>query len=334
MPETGPVRPGDELDWSALESHLRDAVDLPDDPMSVRQFGGGRANLTYLVSFGDCRLVVRRPPRGKLAPGAHDMEREHRVLSRLGDRYVRAPRALHFSADESIIGAPFVVVEHREGVVIRDAVPASMALHHDVERRVDLALIDAAADLHAVDAASVGLEHLGRPDGFGRRQVDGWRERWRRASAGEEHQVMEDVAERLAATMPEAPQVAIVHNDLKLDNCQFDASDPDVVTSVFDWDMATLGDPLFDLGLLLVAMSSSPAWVLDTDDAVARYAARSGIDVGRIDWYVAFATWRTAVVLQQLYNRYLAGDSADDRYAAFGQSIPLYADRALELVRR
>jgi aminoglycoside phosphotransferase (APT) family kinase protein len=261
------------------------------------------------------------------------MHREFRVLSRLGDGYPRAPRALHFSDDESIIGTPFVVVEHRDGVVIRDAIPEPMTQLHDVERRVDLALIDAAADLHVVDAVAFGLSDLGRPDGFGRRQVDGWSERWRRASAGEDVEVMDKVAERLASTLPEPPRVAIVHNDLKLDNCQFALDDPDTVTSVFDWDMATLGDPLFDLGLLLVSMSSSPVWVLADADAIKRYSARSGIDVDRIDWYVAFATWRTAVVLQQLYNRYLAGDSVDERYATFGASIRTYAELALELVK-
>jgi aminoglycoside phosphotransferase (APT) family kinase protein len=332
MPEDIAVRAGDELDWPALERHLRQALELPAEPMMVRQFGGGSANLTYLVSFGDHRLVLRRPPRGQIAPGAHDMHREFRVLSRLGDGYPRAPRALHFSDDESIVGAPFVVVEYRDGVVIRDAIPETMAHQRDVERRLDLALIDAAADLHVVDADEIGLGDLGRPDGFGRRQVDGWRERWRRASPGEGSELMDEVAERLSAGLPEAPRVGIVHNDLKLDNCQFAPTDPDTVTSVFDWDMATLGDPLFDLGLLMVSMSSSRVWVLDAAEAVERYSTRSGIDVEHIDWYVAFATWRTAVVLQQLHNRYLAGDSADARFATFGVSIPVYAARALELV--
>jgi aminoglycoside phosphotransferase (APT) family kinase protein len=328
------VRAGDELAWPALERHLRDVLDVPPAPMNVRQFGGGRANLTYLVAFGESQLVVRRPPRGKLAPGAHDMEREFRVLSALGDAYARAPRALHYSADESILGAPFVVIEHRDGVVVRDSVPESMAHHADVERRIDVALVHAAADLHAVDAASVGLGELGRAEGFGRRQVDGWLGRWRRASGGDGGEVMDHVAERLSATLPEPTRAAIVHNDLKLDNCQFAPQDPDTVTSVFDWDMATLGDPLFDLGLLLVSMETSPAWVLSTSEAVDHYATRSGIDVRRIDWYLAFATWRTAIVLQQLYNRYLSGDTADERYATFGASITAYADRARELVEQ
>jgi aminoglycoside phosphotransferase (APT) family kinase protein len=325
------VRAGDELDGVSLEHHLRGVLDVPDAPMRVRQFTGGAANLTYLASFGDTRVVVRRPPRGTIAPGAHDMAREHRVLARLNDAYPRAPRALHFTDDESIIGAPFVVVEYRDGVVLRDDLPSSMTHHHDVQRRVDVALIDAVADLHAVDPAAVGLAGLGRPDGYARRQVEGWHDRWRRATPDTDHGAMDEVAARLTATLPEPSRVAIVHNDLKLDNCQFQSDDPDVVTSVFDWDMATLGDPLFDLGMVLTSMARSPLWVLDTDEAAQRYADRSGIDVSRLDWYLAFATWRTAVVIQQLYRRFLAGDAADQRLASLGDAIDTCVQRALDL---
>ncbi len=315
-----------------LEGHLRLYLDVPAAPMSVRQFAAGSANLTYLLTFGEVHVVLRRPPRGALAPGAHDMAREFRVLSLLGDVYGRAPRALYFSADTAIIGAPFVVAEYRTGLVIGESVPASMAHYPDIERRIDLALIDAAADLHAVDVDATGLGKIGRPAGFGQRQVEGWRDRWRRAAPVEGSELMDQVGDRLAKTLPLPARAAGVHNDLKLDNCQFQVTDPDTVSTVFDWDMATLGNPLFDLGLMLVSMSSSPVWVLSNDEAIARYSERSGIDVTCMDWYMAFATWRTAVVLQQLYNRYLAGDSADERFARFGAAIPAYAERASELI--
>ena len=329
----GAVRPEDEQDWAALEAHLRAVLDVPADPMSVEQFSAGRANLTYRVGFGQVRLVVRRPPRGTLAPGAHDMVREHRVLSRLHDGYRRAPRALHLCEDTSVLGAPFVVIEHRDGVVLRDAVPREMAHHDEVERRVDLALLDAAAELHAVDPAAVGLADLGRSEGFGRRQVDGWRERWRRVAPDDAHPLVDEVAQRLSDTLPTPTRPAIVHNDLKLDNCQYSPDDPDTVTSVFDWDMATVGDPLFDLGLLLAAMSASPLWVVSDDEATMRYAATCGIDVDGIDWYRAFAWWRMAVVLQQLHDRHRRGDSADERHARFGAAVPEVAERAWELIR-
>jgi aminoglycoside phosphotransferase (APT) family kinase protein len=325
------VREGDELDWATLERHLRGVLDLPDTPMQVRQFTGGAANLTYLASFGDMRVVVRRPPRGTIAPGAHDMAREHRVLSRLADAYPRAPRALHFTDDSSIIGAPFVVVEYRDGIVLRHELPESMAHQNDVCRRVDVALIDAVADLHAVDPAVVGLEDLGRPEGYADRQVDGWHDRWRRVAPDDDAGSMDEVARRLTATMPAPQRVAVVHNDLKLDNCQFQADDPDFVTSVFDWDMATLGDPLFDLGLVLNSMAGNPLWAIETSDAAQRYAVRSGLDVSQLEWYLAFAAWRTAVVIQQLYRGFLAGDAADERLASLGDAIDSCVQRALDL---
>jgi aminoglycoside phosphotransferase (APT) family kinase protein len=326
------VRPGDELDWRALETHLRGVLDLPAASMAVRQFTGGRANLTYRLEFGDQLLVLRRRPRGLIAPGAHDMAREHRVLSRLWRVYARAPRSYYFTDDDSIIGAPFVVLEHRGGVVVRDAIPSSLARHDDVARRIDHALIDATADLHTVDVRAAELEDLGRAEGFGQRQVAGWHDRWTRASPDDASPVMHEMAERLAAAIPTPPRASVVHNDLKLDNCQFDADDPDVVVSIFDWDMATLGDPLFDLASLINSMSSSPFWVLSSDEAIDRYRARSGIDVANIQWYLAFATWRAAVVLQQLYNRYARGESADDRLAAFGSYVGPTADRARSLL--
>jgi aminoglycoside phosphotransferase (APT) family kinase protein len=325
------VREGDELDWAALERHLRLVLDLPDTPMQVRQFTGGAANLTYLASFGEMRVVVRRPPRGTIAPGAHDMAREHRVLSRLGDAYPRAPRALHFTDDTAIVGAPFVVVEYRDGVVLRTDVPASMARHPELERRVDRAMIDAAADLHAVDPGAIGLADLGRPEGYANRQVDGWHDRWRRVAPDDDPGAMDEVAARLTVTIPTPQRVAIVHNDLKLDNCQFQTDDPDVVTSVFDWDMATLGDPLIDLGLVLNSMAGNPLWVLETSDAAERYGDRAGLDVSHLDWYLAFATWRTAVVIQQLYRRALSGDSADPRLASLGDAIDRCVQRTLDL---
>ena len=329
----GEVRDGDHLDEPVLERHLRGVLELADAPMQVRQFAGGRANLTYLITFGDQELVLRRPPRGTLAPGAHDMAREHRVLSLLSPVYPRAPRALHLCEDPDVLGAPFVVLERRNGVVVRDAIASSMAHQPDVTRRVDLALLDAAADLHRIDVHANGLDALGRTEGFGQRQVDGWLARWQQAARGDTSARMDDLGHRLRDLLPPQLRLSVVHNDLKLDNCQFQPSDPDTVTSVFDWDMGTIGDPLFDIGSLLVAMRAAPnVWVLSVDDAVERYAGRSGIDVTHIDWYLAFGTWRTAVVLQQLYNRYLDGHSTDQRYASYGASIHDYVDRTTSLL--
>ena len=195
--------------------------------------------------------MLRRPPFGVVAPGAHDMKREYRVLSKLWRIFDRAPRAYLFCDDHSVIGADFVVMERRHGEVIRDDVPASMAGHDDVGRRVSFALVDAMADLHLLDPAAAELSTLGRPDGFVERQVTGWHTRWELVHPDDGPPEMDTVAERLLATMPAPTRVSFVHNDLKLDNCQFDPADPDRVQSIFDWDMTTLGEPLVDLGTLL-----------------------------------------------------------------------------------
>lgn len=325
---SGPVRAGDELDWDALHSHLCAHLDLPDGRLQVSQFTAGRANLTYLIEVGGFRVVVRRPPRGTLAPGSHDMAREYKVLSRLWVVYPQAPRALYFCDDPQVIGAPFIVIEHRDGEIVRDHIPPSMAHHPDAGRRLSLAVVDAMAALHAVDADVAGLADLGQPQGYAERQVTGWLDRWRRAAPDDAPAAMEQIALELTQNLPIPQRISIIHNDLKLDNCQFQAENPDTVSSVFDWDMATLGDPLFDLANLLVADQASAIPTAAPDEVITRYGQRSGADLSGLAWYEAFARWRSAVVVQQLYNRYARGESSDDRLAGFGALVPAIASDA------
>jgi aminoglycoside phosphotransferase (APT) family kinase protein len=325
---TEPVRAGDELDWDALQSHLRAHLDLPKGRLQVDQFTAGRANLTYLIEVGGFRVVVRRPPRGTLAPGSHDMAREYKVLSRLWTVYPQAPRALYFCDDTQVIGAPFIVIEYRDGQIVRDQIPASMTHHSDAGRRLSLAVVDAMAALHAVEVDAAGLADLGQPRGYAERQVTGWLDRWRRAAPDDAPAAMEQIALELTQNLPTPQRVSIIHNDLKLDNCQFHADDPDTVSSVFDWDMATLGDPLFDLANLLVADQASSIPTAAPDEVIARYGRQSGADLSGLAWYEAFARWRSAVVVQQLYNRYARGESSDDRLAGFGGLVPAIANDA------
>lgn len=348
-PEVAPVRPGEELDWDALAAYLLAAVDGLDGEMRVLQFPNGSANLTYLVQVGDRRLVVRRPPFGQLAPGAHDMRREYRALSRLWQWFDRAPRALAFCDDHSVIGSDFLVVEYRSGEVVWGAVPPSMAHHDDVARRIGFAVVDALADLHAVDPVATGLVDLGRPDGFLERQVAGWQRRWALAAPPDAEPLMAAVGDRLERTMPRSPRVSVLHNDFKLDNCQFDPADPDRVKSVFDWDMATVGDPLADLGTLLnywpdpgdpdgerpVLVEGVATMGLPTRrELVGRYAERTGADVADVHWYEAFGCWRTGVIFQQLHTRYLRGETTDERMADRGRPVAAQARRAALLLDR
>jgi aminoglycoside phosphotransferase (APT) family kinase protein len=342
-PEVAPVRAGEELDWEALERHLRAHVPHTDGAFSVLQFPNGSANLTYLVRFGERALVVRRPPFGVIAAGAHDMRREHTVLSRLPTAYPRAPRALHYCADESVIGAHFLVSEYRPGIVVWDHVPEQLMVSAEPGRRIGFAVVDALADLHLVDPDACGLGDLGRPDGYLERQLRGWRQRWDPVAPDGGHP-LERVAELLARHLPASGPPTLVHNDFKVDNCQFTPGDPDTVATVFDWDMATLGDPLTDLGTLLNYWpdGATPAdgvpglervGLPSREEAVARYAERAGRDLTRADvaWYEAFGCWKTAVIMQQLYVRHLRGESSDDRMAARGEQVGRIADRALAL---
>jgi len=343
-PELAEVRAGEELDWASLERYLRehldDQLESSSGPMEVLQFPNGSANLTYLVRFDERRFVVRRPPFGRIAPGAHDMRREFRTLSRLWQGFPQAPRAFLLCDDHAVVGSDFTVLEYRSGEVIWGVVPPSMAHHPDVGRRTGLAVVDALAELHLVDPGEVGLSDLGRPDGFVERQVQGWSQRWDLAALPDSDPLMGEVGAQLAATTPTSRYVSILHNDYKLDNCQFDPHDPDRVKSVFDWDMATLGDPFIDLGITLnywpdpadvdglrpiVNPGMDDLGMPARAEVIERYASRTGFDVVDVRWYEAFAAWKTAVVLQQLYARWVRGESTDPRMAERG---PMVADQA------
>jgi len=339
--EYGPVRPGDELDWVRLAGYLRDHLDGLGPLVAAHQFPNGAANLTYLLEFADRRLVVRRPPFGKIAIGAHDMKREYRALSRLWRSYDRAPRAYLLCEDHSIAGADFLVIDYRPGVVVWGSVPPSMAGHEDAGRRIGLAVVDAMADLHRLDPAADGVADLGRREGFLDRQLDGWRARWA-AVAQPGAELVAEVGAQLAATKPPTLRASVLHNDFKIDNCQFEPASPDRVHSVFDWDMATIGDPLVDLGTML------NYWPDPADDpenrpphpegqqhmglptrveVIERYARSTGFDVTAVRWYEAFGCWKTSIVVAQLHHRYVQGNSHDLRQGLKG-------DRVLPIARR
>jgi aminoglycoside phosphotransferase (APT) family kinase protein len=346
------VRAADQLDWKRIDAHVRchlgEVAAAP--PLEVQQFTNGAANLTYLLRFGRRELVLRRPPFGTIPPGAHDMRREWRVLSRLWRHFDRAPRAFLFCDDHEVAGADFFVMERRHGVVIRDEIPPSMRVHADVARRVSLALVDAMADLHLLDPVAAEVGDIGKPDGFVARQVSGWRRRWELAeplSQASVRPAMAAVAARLQRSVPTPQRTSIVHNDLKLDNCAFDPADPDRVHAIFDWDMTTLGDPLIDLGTLL------NYWPDPGDppeaprarhegmrrmglppraEVTARYVARTGLDPAPVRWYEAFGQWKTAVVVQQLHNRWREGASADPRHERIAETVPMLAATAGRLL--
>jgi aminoglycoside phosphotransferase (APT) family kinase protein len=340
-------RPQERLDTTRLEPYLRRHLAGAEGPLAVRQFGGGKANLTYLLRFGDREFVLRRPPFGPVPPGAHDMRREHRVLSVLPSRYPPAPQSLHLCEDESVIGVIFVILERRYGFAIRDDLPPQFAGRPELNRRIGFALIDALADLHRVDPAAIGLDTLGRPEGYLGRQLAGWTRRWEAAlDLPVQEQVrtaMRPVLDRLAEILPKSPATTLLHNDYRLDNLLLDPLDPARVVAVLDWDMCTLGDPLADLGYLLnywVEPGDDPTWrriaAMPTwhkgfpsrAEASARYAARTGFDVGDIRWYEVFAAFKLAVIVQQIYIRWRRGQTRDERFRHYDARVAGLAGKA------
>jgi aminoglycoside phosphotransferase (APT) family kinase protein len=338
-PETIPIRSDEDFDHERLAAYLRGRLPAAQQPLAIAQFGGGHANLTYLLRYATQEYVLRRPPIGPVAATAHDMGREYRVLSVLHRAYALAPRAFVFCDDASVIGAPFFVMERRRGVVVRRAIPPQFGGGEDpaVNRRISEALVDALADLHDVDYRAVGLESLGKPDGFLRRQIDGWAGRYERAQT-RPLQLVDDLVAWLHAHQPVSPPPTLLHNDWRLDNIMLDAADPGRVEAVFDWDMCTLGDPLCDLGTLLASwmerdeglsgatagtMPSNVPGFLTRREAVARYGSRRGIDVSTVPYYYVFGLFKIGVVLQQIYHRYHIGQTKDARFAGFDQVAEL-----------
>lgn len=357
--DTIEVRSDEGFDEAKLAEYLRGKLPSSELPLTVRQFGGGAANLTYLLAFGDSRAaqkatgeyheyVLRRPPLGPVAKSAHDMGREYRVLSVLHRALPIAPQAYLYCEDPSIIGADFFIMERRKGIVVRTSLPAEYESIANATEKMSIALIDTLADFHAVDYEAVGLKELGRPNGFVERQIHGWYKRWQ-AAKYEELPLMDELYHWLEANRPVESESTLVHNDYKLDNVMLAAEDPAKLVAVFDWDMCTLGDPLSDLGALLCYWTepSDPLYYkqasmmpvdlpgfLSRAELVERYALRSGRDVSHIHFYHVLGLYRLVVIIAQIYIRYVRGQTQDARFASFGERVPLLAQAAYEITRR
>ncbi len=343
-PELVPVRAGEEFDAKAVEAYLHERIPDLEGAPQVLQFPGGHANLTYLLRFGERELVLRRPPLGPVAPRSHDMAREYKVLSRLAEHFGPAPHAYLLCDDQSVIGATFFIMERKHGTVVRFQVPADLDDEPAARRRMSMTLIDVMAEFHDIDYKAIGLEDLGKPEGFAERQVHGWKGRWERAK-NVEIPLFEQVYERLVATLPRSQRSSLVHNDLKFDNVMFQPGNPDKIEAILDWDMTTLGDPLIDLGTLLgywaeaddpmdrgatTALTAQPGFPTRAELA-ERYAELRGVDIATISWYEAFALWKTAVVLQQIYIRWVRGQTEDDRFKGLGYRVPTLIELAAQI---
>lgn len=340
--ETIPVRTDEQFDEAQLAAYLQGKLEGAERPLTVQQFGGGAANLTYLLDYGSHQYVLRRPPLGPVAKSAHDMGREYSVLSVLHQAFPYAPRAYLYCQDPEIIGAPFFVMERRQGIVVRRTLPPAYSHLPNAPRQMSEVLIDALAQFHAVDYTALGLDQLGEPSGFIERQIEGWYKRWNAAKT-EEVPEMEAVYAWLKANRPPTTSFSLIHNDYKLDNVMLAQNDPGQMVAIFDWDMCTLGDPLSDLGALLCywsepddppylqaasAMPTGRLGFLTRAELVQRYAEKSGRSVQAIHFYHALGSFRLAVIVAQIYIRYHRGQTQDQRFAHFGQMIPIMARAA------
>jgi aminoglycoside phosphotransferase (APT) family kinase protein len=347
------VREGEELDTARLFAYLNERMPgAVAGPLIIEQFPAGYSNLTYLLRAGELELVLRRPPVGAKIKTAHDMSREYRILSHLFPVYRKVPRPVLYCEDESVIGAPFYVMERVKGVILRAKPPQDLDLSADVMRRLSEAFIENLAGIHAVDYEAAGLNELGQPEGYVRRQIEGWTRRYYNARTDEVEAVERLAAWLAEASPPETPGGgALIHNDYKYDNIVLAPRDLSQVVAVLDWEMATIGDPLMDLGTTLaywVDPEDPEEWQqygfglttlpgnLRRADLLERYAMVSGRDVAGAVFYYTYGLLKTAVIVQQIYYRYRQGFTKDERFANLNHLVRacgLMAARAIELGR-
>jgi aminoglycoside phosphotransferase (APT) family kinase protein len=338
------IRKGEELNVDRVGQFIRDTIPGLKGEMTIRQFPHGHSNLTYLITIGDREMVLRRPPFGTKAETAHDMNREYRILAAIKAVFPYGPRPLVYAEDESIIGCPFYLMERVPGIIIRRDLPAGLDLMPRQVRHLFEGLVKVQVELHAIDYHKIGLEEFGKPQGYVGRQVLGWSKRFRAARTPDAPDC-EAIMSWLQRHMPpDSENPTIIHNDFKLDNVVLDKEDPTKIIGVLDWEMATIGDPLMDLGSSLAywveagdpaerqAIRTIPTHLegaLARKQVIEHYAELSGRSIEDFSFYYCFGLFRLAVIAQQIYYRYYQGQTKDERF-----KVLIYAVGVLEKVAR
>ena len=346
MNDTKPIRQGEELNVENLQTYLRENLDVKTDEIEILQFPGGSSNLTYCIKIGADEYVLRRPPFGNQVKSAHDMSREFNVLSKLSAVYKPAPKPLIYCADESVIGSEFYLMERRKGLIIRGKSPEALETSQDLRIKVVESFIENLVELHSLDYKKIGLENLGKPEGYATRQVEGWTKRYFKAKT-DEHAELEKAIEWLNANIPNSNGATLVHNDYKFDNIMLKSSDLTEIIAVLDWEMTTIGEPLMDLGTSLgywmskevgeqmLSMPFNPRVLMENisrAELVEMYAEKSGRDVSNILFYYVFGTFKIAVIAQQIYFRYFKGFTQDKRFATFNHFVNTLGKIALHVI--
>lgn len=345
------VRGEDSFDVAAVARWLRSHAEHPgglDGVPQVRQFSGGVSNLTYLLRYHDRDLILRQPPRGAKAKSAHDMRREYDVQKLLKPVYRYVPDMVAFCDDESVIGTKFYVMQRLTGHILRRDLPAEVSLSPAQARELSLAYVDRLIDLHHIDVAATGLDRFSRGQGYVARQVSGWSGRYRRAATNTADS-FETVIAWLQTHQPPDRGQCLIHNDFRLDNLVLDADNPLHVIGVLDWELATVGDPLMDLGSALAywieagddaaaaqfrQQPSNVAGMLTRAEIVEHYAATTGLTVTPQQWlfYEVFGLFRLAVIAQQVYYRFQRGDTTNTAYQPLRQVVEVLEERCHSLI--
>ena len=344
LEDTIAVRADESFDLAKVERYLRDHIEtIGEGTLQVRQFPSGASNLTYLLHIGNWEGVLRRPPLGPVPPKAHDMKRECGLLQHINPVFPLAPKPYIYCDDLDIIGAPFYVMQRRKGIVIDTSFPAGITPTPELCQPISNIVIETLVQIHAIDWQAAGLDTFGYPPGFLERQVKGWIERYHRAKTDEIPHV-EALTSWFMSHIPESPAPTLIHNDFKLNNMMLDENDLTRAVAVFDWEMTTIGDPLFDLACTLTywATADDPEeWKLPTvtwlpgfvsrDTFMEIYAQKSSRDLSSMNFYMTFAYFKNAVIGQQIYVRWKRGQTQDERFGAFGDRVQMLIEYAAHM---
>jgi aminoglycoside phosphotransferase (APT) family kinase protein len=342
--DTIPVRKGEELNLAVLEQFLRSNIEnLPNSSLELLQFSAGHSNLTYQIKMGEWEAVLRRPPLGPVAPKAHDMEREFKIISELHSVFSVTPKPVLFSNQEEIVGSPFFIMERKNGIVIDTSFPEEITVTEELCHRLSEVMVDKLVQLHGINYKETGLGAISKPEGFTERQVHGWISRYERAKTDEINAV-ESLKKWLAGNIPIQQDAAVIHYDYKFNNAMFNESLSDMA-GLFDWEMATVGDPLADLGVAMgywnqaddpdeLKKGQGTASITVNEGFFSRkqfielYAKKSGRDVSNMNFYLTFAYFKLAVICQQIYYRYKKGQTNDYRFANFNDKVKTLIEHA------
>ncbi|WP_079509026.1 phosphotransferase family protein [Mesobacillus jeotgali] len=334
--DTIPIRHGEELDTAVIEKYLREhLLNLPEDNLTIEQFSFGKSNLTYQLKIGEWEAVLRRPPLGPVAPKAHDMEREYKILKEISPHFAAAPKPYLF-ADETVIGSPFFVMERKHGIVLDTDFPEGITPTEEMCRTLSVTMVEHLAELHSIDYKKTKLAEMTKPAGFMERQVIGWIRRYERAETDIVDGV-EQLKQWMMKNVSESETPAIIHYDYKLNNSMFNKELTQMV-GLFDWEMTTVGDPLADLGvamsywiepddsdLLKRGMGKPPVTVapgfMTREEFMDLYANKSGRNLDNMNFYQTFAYFKLAVICQQIYYRWKKGQTKDSRFAHLDQFV-------------